>query len=144
MRLSSILALLTALPGCARQAAERTAGGVCFSPAPGGVLRTDTTGSQTAVLRGRLAWDGLRPSTPVRVALTRPGWSRTVSVAADTFYFTDVALGVYELRTMMWGQRPRMDTLQVPSAGLSVLVPFASTLVFDDCGGNTSTVRAER
>lgn len=144
MRLSSILTLLIALPGCARHAAERTAVGVCYSPAPGGMLRSDTVGLHAGVLRGRLAWDGRRPSTPVRVALGRPGWSRTVSVEADTFRFTDVAQGVYEMRTVMWAQRPRVDTLAVPAAGLSLLVPFAWTLQLDGCGGNTTTGRTER
>lgn len=143
MRLSSVLALLIALPGCARHAAKRTAGAACYSPAPVGVLRADTGGVHAAVLRGRLAWDGVRPSTPVRLALARPGWSRTVSVEADTFHLTDIAPDVYEMRTMMWGQLPRVDTLAVPAAGLSVVVPFAWTLQLDGCGGNTTTGRAE-
>lgn len=142
MRLPSILVLLIALAGCARHVAERTAGGVCYSPAPGGALRTDTARAQAAVLRGRLAWDGRRPSTPVRLALARSGWSRAVSVDADTFHVTDIAPGVYEMRTMMWGQLPRVDTLAVPASGLSVVVPFAWTLQLDGCGGATTTGRA--
>jgi hypothetical protein len=144
MRVLPTLTLLAVLASCARHPPERAATGVCVSPAPVGTLRTDSAGSSPGVLRGRLAWDGGRPTTPVRVRVSRSDWTRTVGVQADTFRIAGLAPGDYELRTLMGGQYPRVDSVRVTSQGLSVLVPFAWTLQLDGCGGNTVTVPSRR
>lgn len=139
VRAPLIAAALALLAACVRHPEERASPGQCLSAAPTGALHFDSAGSVPGALRGRLVWGRQRVTTPVRVRLSRSDWSRVVSVQADTFRVAQVAPGAYELRTMMWGQHPRVDTVRVPSSGLAVLVPFASTLELDGCGGNTVT-----
>lgn len=112
-------------------------------PAPSGPLRNDSVAS-AGTLRGRLQWaDDRRPTASVIVRLSRNGVATATRVASDTFRIANLAPGDYEMRTMLFGQHPRVDTVTVPETGASVVVPFAWVQVLDACGPNVTTVRVE-
>ena len=144
MRRWCVLLLVAVSTGCVRRPAPDTAERSCQMPAPTGPLRIDSVASVAGALRGRLQWaDERRPAASVVVRLSRNGWATTTRVVSDTFRIAHVAPGAYEMRTMLFGQQPRVDTVQVPTTGASVLVPVAWVQMLDACGPNVTTVRVE-
>jgi hypothetical protein len=112
------------------------------APAPAGKLVIDTLGAVPLEVRGylrRSAPDTRR--TSVRVFLTRENWGRAVNIDDDDFEFSPVRPGRYELRIASLGQPARVDSVDVPPEGLTVIVPFERTDALDGCSGPNVTGR---
>jgi hypothetical protein len=71
----------------------------------------------------------------VRALLAGEEWVSSRLVVADSFRMSPVSPGRYELRITSWGQRPRVDSIDVPSEGLALIVPFERTDALDGCSG---------